>query len=380
MLITPRQNIWLDYPQQLESIGRTNANASSRSKLIEIFEIGYLCGMYQQIDLQTASTQISQLSDYFNNELITLKERSILFLALLDDPALNLEKTIYSKFQSVDQDLSYIILKPDYKDPAPNGFIQEPIYLSKAQKYQNGFHSVMSIEEEKMTQEQIDKLLAEDIAAEIEAETRARAQEPETNCEICLESLSSKEFIAFDQCPHVYHRECIHEFVQEAVKSKRSEIKCPNLNCTANLTTKDIEEIIDGEALDNYLQNQLDLYISANQKDISYCPTPGCNYAFIHDGQPEFSCLKCSSHYCLDCRVQYHVGQSCLDYKRDKVNNTFGEADEQFMNFVKGANFKQCERCKFWVEKNKGCNHMTCRCRHQFCYVCGLKWKTCGCR
>ena len=26
------------------------------------------------------------------------------------------------------------------------------------------------------------------------------------------------------------------------------------------------------------------------------------------------------------------------------------------------------------VEKNLGCNHMTCRCQYQFCYLCGGQW------
>lgn len=35
---------------------------------------------------------------------------------------------------------------------------------------------------------------------------------------------------------------------------------------------------------------------------------------------------------------------------------------------------KQCPSCKFWVEKNKGCDHMTCRCGYEFCFRCGAKY------
>lgn len=31
------------------------------------------------------------------------------------------------------------------------------------------------------------------------------------------------------------------------------------------------------------------------------------------------------------------------------------------------------------VEHNQGCIHMTCKCKAQFCYICGLKWRTCTC-
>ena len=32
---------------------------------------------------------------------------------------------------------------------------------------------------------------------------------------------------------------------------------------------------------------------------------------------------------------------------------------------------KKCPKCEVWIMKNEGCNHITCRCGAEFCYVCG---------
>ena len=32
---------------------------------------------------------------------------------------------------------------------------------------------------------------------------------------------------------------------------------------------------------------------------------------------------------------------------------------------------KQCPKCKFWVQKKDGCNHIICKCGNNFCYQCG---------
>jgi E3 ubiquitin-protein ligase RNF144 len=55
-----------------------------------------------------------------------------------------------------------------------------------------------------------------------------------------------------------------------------------------------------------------------------------------------------------------HFDQTCTDYKVDKVNKA---DDTDVINMIKNViKAKQCTKCKFWVEKNEGCNHMTCRC------------------
>mmetsp|Transcript_14611 Transcript_14611/g.25717 ORF Transcript_14611/g.25717 Transcript_14611/m.25717 type:complete len:253 (+) Transcript_14611:338-1096(+) len=37
---------------------------------------------------------------------------------------------------------------------------------------------------------------------------------------------------------------------------------------------------------------------------------------------------------------------------------------------------RKCPSCNAWIEKNEGCNHMTCKCGHEFLWCCGTKYRT----
>ena len=96
-----------------------------------------------------------------------------------------------------------------------------------------------------------------------------------------------------------------------------------------------------------------------NLTDMSWCPTPDCKYAFVFDetSSHELKCKACKKHYCLKCMVPFHTGKSCAEFRHSTKAN---ENDEKFLKFVKGSKFKQCPKCKIWVQKSHGCDHMRC--------------------
>lgn len=53
---------------------------------------------------------------------------------------------------------------------------------------------------------------------------------------------------------------------------------------------------------------------------------------------------------------------------------------EQVLKIGEKSGWKRCYKCRNLVELTQGCTHMTCRCKAQFCYICGGVWdNTVGC-
>jgi hypothetical protein len=87
-------------------------------------------------------------------------------------------------------------------------------------------------------------------------------------------------------------------------------------------------------------------------------------------GDTYFECLKCKKKYCLDCQVEWHAGVSCEKYKKWAAENN--QADQLFDKYKHNSKGKDCPKCKRYIEKTNGCDHMRCRCGTEFCYSCGM--------
>jgi hypothetical protein len=88
--------------------------------------------------------------------------------------------------------------------------------------------------------------------------------------------------------------------------------------------------------------------------------------------------------FCAACKGPSHSPSSCEDWRRwlariqaivSSVETSDKDGNEIANALWVAANTKRCPKCELPIEKNEGCNHMTCRtCRHEFCWVCMKAW------
>lgn len=127
--------------------------------------------------------------------------------------------------------------------------------------------------------------------------------------------------------------------------------------------------------------------IEFDTTDRTYCWVSSCS-SFIPQtriaGGNIATCSRCSMTTCSDCKARAHWG--------DCPNDT---ATQQLLTAAAALGWQRCYQCHGVVELNHGCNHITqvplawifptlltgfsCRCRAEFCYICGERWKTCNC-
>ena len=142
---------------------------------------------------------------------------------------------------------------------------------------------------------------------------------------------------------------------------------------SANLNYKTILDCLllyDKDNLAVKLENiSLNHLAQNNSEEITFCPTPGCSYiCFFDKNGYHLNCPLCKKDYCLRCKTDWHFNSTCEEYQKSKKED---ENDAKFEEYVKGSKFKQCPKCKRWVEKISGCDHIDCPCGTPFCYRCG---------
>ncbi|OSS45230.1 hypothetical protein B5807_10214 [Epicoccum nigrum] len=116
------------------------------------------------------------------------------------------------------------------------------------------------------------------------------------------------------------------------------------------------------------LNSECGVYFSAegcgskHEIDIGNGEGKGKSKAKNDDSAVKAVCPHCDHELCLSCKRPWHLG-SC--------NSARKKEDEESEKAIKNMGAKQCPKCGVNIEKQGGCDHMTCKtCRHNFCWEC----------
>ncbi|KAL7409036.1 hypothetical protein BDY24DRAFT_242911 [Mrakia frigida] len=116
--------------------------------------------------------------------------------------------------------------------------------------------------------------------------------------------------------------------------------------------------------------------------NLIYCPHKGCGEAFDADdvapplegasaiAKNLVQCPRCKNSLCKSCKVVWHDRYSCEDFLKLPLNERNPE-DLLFYEIAAQEKWRRCPKCSAMVELKFGCNHITCTCKHHFCYQCG---------
>ncbi|KAF9888593.1 hypothetical protein FE257_008525 [Aspergillus nanangensis] len=182
-------------------------------------------------------------------------------------------------------------------------------------------------------------------------------------CASCLEAFDADDCLT-TSCVHSYCRDCTRQIFLGATKDE--ELYPPR--CCGRIIPPGIAiRILDYSELRAFCERGME-YAA---KDRLYCSSPTCSKfipPFAINGELG-TCHACEQQTHLPCRARAPPHVDCpLDAQLQEV-----------LALAEVEGWRRCPHCRTMVELQHGCNHITCRCGREFCYVCGLVWKTCRC-
>ncbi|ESQ51856.1 hypothetical protein EUTSA_v10017564mg, partial [Eutrema salsugineum] len=198
-------------------------------------------------------------------------------------------------------------------------------------------------------------------------------REVNIECGICFETYLQKE-ITRVSCGHPFCKTCWKGYITAKINDGQAclMVKCPEPSCSAVVSQDMVNKVITKEEdKQKYYRYFFRSYVEASGKKIKWCPSRGCEYAIdfgSRSGSEDYdvSCL-CSFEFCWNCSEDAHRPVDCGTVSKWILKNS---DESENTNWIL-ANTKPCPKCKRQIEKNQGCNHMTCSiCGHHFCWLC----------
>jgi len=217
-------------------------------------------------------------------------------------------------------------------------------------------------------------------------------------CEICFSDKLGSQSMKFKPCSHVYCRDCMTAYFTEKISvGSVSSLLCPTLKCESQALPQQVGELVDLALFEKYERILLETQLES-MTDVVPCPRLQCQCPTIIDRETNLGqCPACQFAFCIYCKATYHGVSPCKFKTKEQraILDSYSQAgleERAFLEKRYGAkalhsmaadlasedymsqNAKHCPHCKAPIEKNEGCNKITCwRCSTNFCWLCGDK-------
>ena len=207
-------------------------------------------------------------------------------------------------------------------------------------------------------------------ASEIEKKKKKKTPNETFLCPVCYTDADVNESMSLN-CNHQFCITCYAEYLHGQISEGPACIRahCPQYKCNQAITKSVYRQLVNPEDFKRYEMFVMKNFIETS-KNIKYCPAPGCDKVAIGSGITTVRC-SCSNPFCFKCGDEAHEPCSCTQLQAwiEKCQN-----DSETANWIV-ANTKKCPKCNTNIEKNQGCNHMSCKlCTYQFCWICLGLW------
>ncbi|KMU88038.1 ankyrin repeat and IBR domain-containing protein 1 [Coccidioides immitis H538.4] len=196
-------------------------------------------------------------------------------------------------------------------------------------------------------------------------------------CDICCEDGEDLQTFAM-RCGHRFCVDCYRHYLVQKIKEEgeAARIQCPQDQCQQIVDSKSLELLVRDDIKESELEMvarpELRICRELLGKDARLVSNRLHSYVSRAVHIFCFSCTLKRSINSLPCAIVKMWLKKCKD-------------DSETANWI-SANTKECPKCHSTIEKNGGCNHMTCRkCKHEFCWMCmglwsehGTSWYNCN--
>jgi len=212
---------------------------------------------------------------------------------------------------------------------------------------------------------------------------------PGFTCDICCDDEDGLGSFGM-KCGHRFCVDCYRHYLMQKIKEEgeAARIRCPSDGCNRIIDSRSLDLLVTADLKDRYRELLNRTYVE-DMDTLKWCPAPDCQNAVecgikkkdLSRIVPTVQC-ECSHRFCFGCALNDHQPAPCELVKRwlKKCAD-----DSETANWI-SANTKECPKCNSTIEKNGGCNHMTCRkCKYEFCWMCmglwsehGTSWYNCN--